>query len=379
MSSPSHPHPLRVVDKWVDHGAPRPFRDALQEVISPQTRYVVFDLDRTMHLGHNMGELLGWELCAHQAYGREGVARLEAGRKGRFALDWAHPLKLAHYLSIGARVWAYPGLYYLLWGKMADRHRWLGRRAFRRFGPEPMRTVQRVPQLALMSHLESASQDVLRQLALQVWQRYAPDQVVHAFDIQWIRERAPDAKIIISSASPQPTVEVAAELLGADAAIFSTLTAINSGTAKLERLLHRYEDMASAEVVGITDTGYGEDHCWSHHFTRVVDLNSDRPFGALVPAASPVQEVHSVRALTAEETARRAAGEAGYVDPRRDALGFGVRRELSCQQLQDELQDFAQQLEQVPRDVAPWQRACMVQQIEIRARQHLDAREFKAV
>ena len=373
MSNPPQPQPLRVVDKWVDHGAPRPFREVLHEVISPHTRYVVFDLDRTMHLGHNMGELLGWELCAHQAYGRDGVARLEARRNGRFALDWAHPLKLAHYLSIGARVWAYPGLYYLLWGKMAARHPWLGRRAFRRFGPEPMRTVQRVPQIALMSHLESASQDVLRQLALQVWQRYAPDQVVQPGDIEWIRERAPDAKIIISSASPQPTVEVAAQLLGADAAVFSTLTAINSGTAKLERLLERYEDMASAEVVGITDTGYGEDHCWSHHFTRVVDLNSDRPFGALVPATSPVQEVHSVRALTAEETARRATGEASYLDPRRDPSRSGARRELGSRELQEELRGFAQQLEQVPFDVAPWQRACVMQQIEIRAREHLEA------
>lgn len=371
MSSPTHPQPLRVVDKWVDHGAPRPFREVLHEVISPQTRYVVFDLDRTMHLGHNMGELLGWELCAHQAYGREGVARLEAGRNGRFALDWAHPVRLAHYLSIGARVWAYPGLYYLLWGKMADRYPWLGRRAYRRFGPEPMRTVQRVPQMALMSHLESASQDVLRHLALQVWRRYAPDQVVQATDIEWIRERAPGVKVIISSASPRPSVEVAAEVLGADAAVFSTLTAINSGSAKLEQLLQRYADMASAEVVGITDTGYGEDHCWSHHFTRVVDLNSDRPFGALVPATSPVEEVHSVLALTTEESQRRAGGETGYLDPRRDVPGPAARRELGREELQERLQPFAEQLEQLPHDLEPWRRACQIQRIEIRARQHL--------
>ena len=140
-------------------------------------------------------------------------------------------------------------------------------------------------------------------------------------------------KIIISSASPQPILEAAKEALGVDDVIYSGTQAaegylntpyrfskwfgvgrprkvsppseefINASHAKIDGLLERYPDIFAPGVVsiGITDTGYGEDHCWSSHFTRVVDVNSRTPFAPIVAAASPLQEVHSAAILTQEE------------------------------------------------------------------------------
>ena len=91
--------PSRIVGQWAWHGAPTDARTLLSRVLTPQTRYLVFDLDRTIHLGHNLGELLGWELTAWFAYGAEHWA--EAGVHGpvsRFRWDAPTPLALARYL-----------------------------------------------------------------------------------------------------------------------------------------------------------------------------------------------------------------------------------------------------------------------------------------
>jgi hypothetical protein len=155
----------RVVDRLVIHGEPISFRELCQRAVPEETRYLILDLDRTVHLGRNMGELLGWELCAHQGYGLDRLREVEAWRApGRFFLDWRRPASMLRYLAITARTWALPGLFYLFCGK-------------------------------LPAHLE-----------------------------------------------------------------FTRRT-----------LLARYPDLADRGVVsvGISDTGYGEDHCWAEHFTRV--------------------------------------------------------------------------------------------------------------
>ena len=61
---------------------------------------------------------------------------------------------------------------------------------------------------------------------------------------------------------------------------------INSSYTKIEGLLARYPDLCDPGVitVGMTDTGYGEDHCWAEFFTHVVDVNSDTPFGPSSPS-----------------------------------------------------------------------------------------------
>lgn len=322
---------VRVVDRLVSHGAAITFRELAERVVAPDTRYVVLDLDRTIHLGRNMGELLGWELEAYQSYGGSTLVALEEQRaRRRFVLDWSRPGAIARYLGRGARRWAYPGLYYLLWGKVAHRVDWLRRRAFLRFGPDALRRVQRVPQLTLLRHFEEATADELHELAAQVWRRHRPDQVIDAEDIAWLRTRCPGVQIILASASPAPTVGHAADQLGVDAFTYSTLECINSGAAKIARLEELAPDLFAPGVVsvGITDTGYGEDHCWAEHFTKVVDVNSDDPFGAVVPHASRTEEVHSARLLTRAERARRHAGTRDFLDARRQVQRLLPQRDL---------------------------------------------------
>lgn len=348
---------LRIVDRLTIHGGALDFRELCRRAVPEATRYLVLDLDRTLHLARNMGELLGWELCAYHAYGLERLAEVEARRPAtRFFLDAARPWCLLRYLFIGARMWAYPGLFYLFCGKIPSRLELTRRWSFRAFGPEPVAAVQRVPQLALMHQMAAVPADDLRLLARRVWDRFGRDQVIEREDLAWLRARCPGIRVVIASASPQPTLEVAAEALGVDDVVYSTLeerdgffsspfqvhrlflqprprriggpshTRINSNRAKIETLFARYPELADPRVVsvGMTDTGYGEDHCWARHFTRVVDVNSSAPFPPFVDAASPLQEIHSASLLTRSERERRAGGDPDYLDPRRPpAMGRG--------------------------------------------------------
>src|SRR5699024_6780280 len=222
----------------------------------------------------------------------------------RFLLDFSHPKKLLRYLAVGGRIWALPGLFYLLFGKLANVSAPLQRASFLIFGPEPVRRVQSVPQTTLLHLLSRLPLETLRALARGVWERHGDDQVIEREDIAWLRERCPDIEIIITSASPRPVLEVAGEMLGVDHVEFSTLEEhagffsaplrlgrllwrgqprriappstlhINASYAKIERLLTRYPDITDPATisVGMTDTGYGEDHCWAEFFTQVVDV-----------------------------------------------------------------------------------------------------------
>lgn len=315
--------PNRLVNRLVHHGEVASFRDLCERVLTTETRYLVLDLDRTIHLGRDLGQDLGWELCAYQGYGREHFGRIENRQQsGKFLLDWGHPRKTAQYLARSLKIWAYPGAYYGLWGKAAARLDWLRRRGFRYFVADPVRAAQRVPQVTLLKHLQTASEPVLRKLAQHIWHRCEPDQVIDRQDLTWVRTRWPRIEIVLSSASPKPTVEVAGEELGVDHVHYSTLNQINSGEAKIGRLRELCDRVGDpdVEIVGISDTSRGEDHCWAQHFTRVVDINSPTPFPAIVSSESPLQEVHSAVLLTKRERERRAAGHVGYLDPRREKL-----------------------------------------------------------
>ena len=341
----------RVVDRLVLHGEPLDFRELCRRAVPRNTRFLVFDLDRTFHYGRNMGELLGWELIALQAYGPTYLEMPEDDRPpGRFYFDWSRPLAILKLMFLGAQNWAHPGLYYLFWGKLASRTPWTRRRAFLRYGPEPVRTVQQVPQAALMSQMAAVPLETLRVLAGRVWRRHRADQVIDREDIAWLRTWCRDITIIISSASPQPVLEAAAEDLGADEIIYSATEeregylsapykghrllfgsrqprrisppdqlSFNSGIAKIEGLVDKHPEITDPTVctVGITDTGYGEDHCWARFLTRVIDVNSRHPFPPIVSADSPLKEVHSASVLTQGERERREAGEPAYQDPRR--------------------------------------------------------------
>lgn len=361
-----------LAERVVLHGAPIDFRTLCERAVPTDTQFIVLDLDRTVHLGRNMGELLGWELGALNAYGAGALAELEPTRpRGRLLLAWQFPLGLARYTAAGVRNWAVPGLTYFFWGKLASSREALRRRSFLRFGPEPVRNVQRIPQTALLSLLSAVPVDTLTKLAHAVWQRHASEQVIAAADIAWLRTRCPGVKIILSSASPAPMVAVAARELGVDDYAASSCechdgyleapveglrgvprrlappsrVTINTGVAKIEDLARRCPEALApgARAVGITDTGYGEDHAWADHFARVIDINSDSPFLPIVQAGSPLREIHSAAVLTAWER------EHGALDPRRKVVPKGPPRELSRDEIARKVAPFAERAESLAR------------------------------
>ncbi len=337
----------RQVARQVVHASPLGFRELCAAAIPSSTRFIVLDLDRTLHLARHMGERFGWELGAYRSYGPSYVDELaELRRRGGM---WAR-LSASRHVVEGARVWAYPGAYYLLWGKLAARHPSTQRLRYQRFGESPYTAIQALPTIALMHELAGMGLGNAGRLADRVLDRFSGQQIFDASDIDWLRQRYPGVRIILSSASPRPTVEAAARRLGiADwecaeievhrgrysapfqlSPLYSRRTLpdritpprhyrVNAGRAKVDRLLERYPALAApgAEVVGITDTWHGEDHSWADVFTRVIDVNSRAPFSPLVNADSPLQAIHSAHVLTFAERERRASGDATYVDPRR--------------------------------------------------------------
>jgi len=338
---------MRVVDRFVDHGAPLSFRELCASVLDAEHDYLVLDLDKTTHLGRNLGELLAWELCAYEAYGESGTERpVRRWFGGRVLVEWSKPAQLVGYLGAGARRWALPGIHYLVWGKLASRIPSIRRLAYRRFGPNPTSAVQRGPQMVALTHLATADEPLLLKLAHRVWRRHAPDQVISREDLDWVRARCPGIEIILSSASPKPMLDVAVEQLGADQASYSTAERINSGKAKIERLREICPRLFDPDVnaVGITDTSYGEDHCWTEHFACVVDINSPTPFPPIVPQASPARAVHSATVLTREEQRRRNNGDAGYLDLRRKNQAPTEKVELDREALRNLLGDLLSEI-----------------------------------
>jgi phosphoserine phosphatase len=373
----------RVVDRLSILAEPVDFRELCRRAVPREARYVVFDLDRTMHLGHNMGELLGWEICAHSSYGPAYLDELEAERVGgRIYLERKKPWGLLRYVRLALTHWGPPGLFYLLWGKIASRSRGLRRRAFMRFGREPVRAVQQIPQHALMHRIASLPLDTVRELAARVWTRYRRDQTIEREDIEWLRTHCPQARIVISSASPQPTLEACAKALGIEDIVYSALEEhdgrlsapcdlrrlarpeaelkritppsmgrINAGHAKLDELYARYPDIRDVVAVGISDTGYGEDHCWSEGFTHLIDVNSTTPFPPIVAADARVRSIVSARLLTRAEKDARANGQAG-LDPRRLKLAETGDRELDAVELEARLSEVHAGIERLARELA---------------------------
>ena len=203
---------------------------------------------------------------------------------------------------------------------------WLRRRAFRRFGPEPVHAVQCRPQDVLFQQMGTLPPEVIRELAARVWARHAPDQTVEREDLDWLRRRCPRARIVLSTASPAEVAEVAARELGFDEVLASVPGRINGGRAKLVALRARFPELGAAGVVtgGISDTGYGEDHCWTGAFTHVVDVNSRHPFPPIAPTPSPLRAVFSALVLTGAEKQARERGVPA-LDSRRGRVIPAVR------------------------------------------------------
>lgn len=345
---------FRLVERVTLLGGPIPFSELANRLVTPATRLVVLDLDRTTHLGRNLGELLGWEVGALSSYGREQLARMEDGRAaGRLIFDRRRPRASLRYVIRGARTWAGPGLYYLFFGKIPDRSAHLRRLVYRWFGPDPMRVVQRVPQNALLQILSTVPDRTLRSLAERVWDRHEPDQVIDREDIEQLRARAPDVHVVISSASPRVVVDVARERLGADEAEGSVLGRINSGPAKIAHLAKRFGELGdpTSDTVGITDTGYGEDHCWVNHLRRVADVNSEHPFPPIVASSSPVSEVFSAQLLTRGERRRLAADVPDWLDRRRPRPPRSETRVFERSELEERLSDLLEDAQRLASDL----------------------------
>lgn len=300
-----------VSGMWIGR-APIDFRVLCERAVPREATLIVFDLDRTVHFGKNMGELLGWEISAHRGYGPRYLSDLEPSRpSGRVVLDREQPLATLRYMWKATRVWGPPGVFYFRWGKLASRVAAVRRSAFARFGPEPVRAVQSVPQYVLMKQIAALPDADVRELMRRMWARHTADQVIERAHIDWLRKHAPNARIVLCSASPVPVVEVAAEALGITEAMGSTLGRINSNRAKLDALRLTYPELGRrGEVtVGISDTGYGEDHPWADAFNVVIDVNSDTPFPPIVAATSPLTTIYSSPVLTRAEKDAIAAGQ----------------------------------------------------------------------
>lgn len=392
----------RVVDELTLHGAPVDFRELCRRAFPAGARYLVLDLDRTIHLGRNIGELVGWEYCSRAAYGNgHGGDPGEDRSAGRFFLDARRPLASARYLALGARLWAYPGLFYFFWAKVAAKLPAQRRHAFWRFGPEPIQEIQEVPQTTLLQQLASLPLESVHELVRAVWRRQAPDMVITREDLSWLRERCPGLTIILSSASPAVVLETAAAELGVDA-FFGTeveqhdgrLSApllrglpvllapgrphrlsppsqyrLNVSYDKIRHLLERFPGLFDPGVtsVGISDNGYGEDGAFAEYFTHVIDVNSKTPFPPIVGASSPCREVHSAAVLTQGELAHRSAGEPAWVDPRRAAPPEGSPRTFSRQELEPLLREALEQVERAAGRLNEAERAVAAARAEAQA------------
>jgi hypothetical protein len=390
-----------VVEQLVVHGAPVDFRELCARAVPADTRALLLDLDRTVHLGRNMGELLGWEIAAYRGYGPQAFDRLERRRRpGRFALDWSNARATLRYVATGARTWALPGLHYLFWGKLAWRSSALRRLSFRALGPEPVSVAQRVPQIVLMHCMSELPLAKLRDLSARVFRRHASEQTILREDIAWLRRRSPSMRITLTSASPQPVVQVVAEELGVDEAIYSTLeerddflsaparrdrlfvraaaprrlsppgaVRINASRAKIEEIERRHPDVIASpqRTVGITDTGYGEDHCWASHLGCVVDVNSTAPFAPIVAASSPLRTIHSSALLTRAEREARDAGAVSW-DPRRTRVPAHGPIALDQACLDTALADLVVRIDELMARESDAARACAPERARLEAR-----------
>jgi hypothetical protein len=353
------PPRTRLVESFWIAREPIALRALWERAVPPETRLLVLDLDRTLHLGRNMGELLGWEIGAYHGYGPAYLDELEPRRAaGRMYLERARPLGALRYLWKAFRAWGPPGLFYLLWCKIAARVDVLRRRSFLRFGPEPVQAVQRVPQYALFRQMASVPDALVRELATRVWARHRQDLVVEREDLDWLRRRCPGIHVVLSSASPRQVAETASAALGIDEVIGSSVHRINGGRAKLDELRARHPGLLGVPgviTVGMSDTGYGEDHCWTEAFTHLLDVNSSTGFPPIVSAASPLRAIFSAQILTRAEKDARARGER-WLDPRRRRAAAGGVREFRAPELEALLAPFRAVVERLAHELDVRQR-----------------------
>jgi len=319
----------RLIDRYVVHGGCEPLLGRIEEIIPREAHYVVLDLDGTVHVVVTIGERLGWEIVdgasrATRADGDE-IAPMFAARR---------PWHSSRNFAIGLRQWGLPGLVYAATVRLGGRwESWDNLLSVRFMGSRYVERVQELLRGVLMSAAAGLSREQLAAYAQRAWRRYEDRLVVTPEVVEAIRRACPRLrKVLLSSASTSPTVEHAAQTLGADGFVASSvdlydddgtpvysapvdLPALfrvrrprffsrpgavlhNAAERKVSLLRMRYPEVFASGVVsvGISDNNYGEDRSWSDHFRHVVALNSRYPFSPFVSRPSPCESIHSVDA-----------------------------------------------------------------------------------
>ena len=187
---------MRAVDSLTVHGSPLSFRELCKRTISHNTDYLVLDVDHTTHLHRNLGELLGWEICAEAIYGRTLLDEINEERApGRLLLLKNKPLATLRYLIRATRDWALPGLFYLVWAKWLTQLKSTRPLAYLKFGLDPREDIQGVPQHTLLAQLADLPLSTLRHMANRVWKRHQQDEIINQEDLAWLRKRCPGLTI----------------------------------------------------------------------------------------------------------------------------------------------------------------------------------------
>jgi hypothetical protein len=326
----------RLVDRYVVHGGCEPFVAKVARVLPPDTQYVVLDLDRTVHVGLTIGECLGWEVLSHPGGPRPD------DRDTTPYLAWSRPLATASRLARGMKVWGLPGLVYALTVRLGDRWDGWHRMLVRRRGVDYVERMQALMRSTLMTTTAGYTHSELQAYAERAWQRWRSRLVVTRAAIDEIRRNCPQLRrIILSSASTEPTVAHAATELGVDGFVSSAVDILadggqrdggggardvytgpsglptwitrrrpgllsrpgavihNAAENKISLLRARYPEVFARDAVSVavSDNNYGEDRSWSDHFVHVVALNSKHPYSPIVAARSPCVSIQALDAM----------------------------------------------------------------------------------
>ncbi len=321
---------FRLVDRYVVHDGCLPLVETIDRIVPEDAHYVVFDLDRTVHLEVTIGERIGWEIMVDPDL-RDSDAEAE-----RPFFEWGRPLRSLERLTRGSRYWGLPGLLYAGTVRLGDRWEPWHRLLMRRLGPGYVERVQGLLRGVLMDSQAGYAPQQLEAFAERAWRRWQSRLVVDREVLAAVRRHCPRLRaILLSSASTRPTVEHAAAKLGADGYVssavdlypsadgevfsapvglpawvrrrrpryFSRPGAVlhNASLNKVSLLRMRYPEVFAPGVVsvGVSDNNYGEDKGWPEHFSHVVALNSRHPFSPFVTTASPCRSIASLDAAPA--------------------------------------------------------------------------------
>jgi hypothetical protein len=352
----------RLVDRYTVHAGCDPLNDRIEHIIPSDAEYVVFDLDRTVHIGLTIGECLGWEVLS-RPHGPGPDDDYTASY-----LPWRSPGKAAARIIRGLFVWGLPGLVYAATVRLGDRWDGWHRLLVRRRGVDYVERMQELMRSTLMSMTAGYTHSELQTYAARAWQRWNAQLVVTRESIDEIRRTCPNLRgIVLSSASTEPTVAHAAAELGVDGFVSSTVDVVadgagrhgeahagdvytgpadlprwitrrragvlsrpgavihNAAEKKVSLLRMRYPEIFAQGTVSVavSDNNYGEDRSWSDHFVHVIGLNSKHPYSPIVHAESPCRSIHAVDAAPQQTPVRPmkpAMGHLMFGDFDRDRL-----------------------------------------------------------